>query len=351
MLRITLNDNQRQELRRIGRQAIGRESERAHFVMMSDQGMSAPEIGGVMGYSASRVTDWLERYIQQGAAGLKDEVRSGRPRKEPHLTDVLEAQASQPPTVYGYLQTIWTVGLMLLHLSVRYGVHSSDSGLRRAFKAIRFSWHRPKLSPARRPDPARAVKEARLATVLADATATVVAADECDVCLLAMVRAMWQRIKTQVRLPTPGQNAKLGVLGGLNVRTGQWHFTISKHKRSIDFIAFLTIVLSSYATGVIYVLVDNASIHHSAATRKWLLAHPRLQLVYLPTYTGHQLNPVEKVWWQLKRFIAANRNFRSVPELETAIRSCLLSFSPQVLLQLTHSEVIRKARAALISSQ
>ena len=78
-----------------------------------------------------------------------------------------------------------------------------------------------------------------------------------------------------------------------------WHFTISKHKRSTDFIAFLTVVLSSYAIDAIYILVDNASIHHSAATRKWLLAHPRLQLVYLPTYTGHQLNPVEKVWWQL----------------------------------------------------
>lgn len=140
---------------------------------------------------------------------------------------------------------------------------------------------------------------------------------------------MWQRIKIQVRLPTPDQNAKLGVFGGLNVRTGQWHFTIAKHKRSADFIAFLTVVLSSYATDVIYVLVDNASIHHSAATRKWLLAHPRLQLVYLPTYTGHQLNPVEKVWWQLKRYIAANRNFKSLAELETAIRSCLLSLSPR----------------------
>jgi transposase len=347
MLRIRLNDNQRRELRELGRQGIGRESERAHFVMMSDQGMSAPDIGRRMGYSASRVTEWLARYASQGVAGLKDQPRSGRPRQERHLLDVLETQASQPPTVYGYLQSVWTIGLMVLHLAIRYKVRSSDAGLRRAFKAIRYSWHRPKLAPARRPDPERACKEAHLEAVLADATATVLAADECDLCLLATVRAAWQRVNTQLRLPTPGQNAKLGVFGGLNVRTGQWHFTTSPRKRSIDFIAFLTVVLSGYATGLIYVIVDNASIHHSAVTRKWLLAHPRVQLVYLPTYSGHQLNPVEKVWWQLKRSIAANRNFKSLAELEIAIRSCLLGLSPHALLQLTQSDVTRKAQLAL----
>ncbi len=348
MLRIALNDNQRQELREMGRQAIGRDSERAHFVLMSDQGMSPVEIGRVMGYSASRVRAWLERYIEHGTAGLQDQPRSGRPHAEPHLTDVLETQASQPPTVYGYLQSVWTVGLLLFHLSVRYGVASSDSGLRRAFKAIRYSWHRPKLSPAHRLDPDRAIKTARLEAVLADGAATVIAADECEVGLLAIVRAMWQRVKTQVRLPTPGQNAKLGVFGGLNVRTGQWHFTLSARKRSSEFIAFLTRLLANYTTGIIYVIVDNASIHHSAATRHWLLAHPRVQLVYLPTYTGHQLNPVEKVWWQLKRYIAANRNFKSLDELQHAVQSCLLSFSPAALLQLTQSDVTRKARLPLV---
>jgi hypothetical protein len=44
-VRITLNDVQRQELRRLAREAVGRISERAHFVLLSDQGKSVPEIG------------------------------------------------------------------------------------------------------------------------------------------------------------------------------------------------------------------------------------------------------------------------------------------------------------------
>jgi hypothetical protein len=43
-------------------------------------------------------------------------AEGGSPALEPHLTDIVEAQAGQPPTVYGYLQTVWTVALLMLHV-------------------------------------------------------------------------------------------------------------------------------------------------------------------------------------------------------------------------------------------
>ena len=62
---------------------------------------------------------------------------------------------------------------------------------------------------------------------------------------------MWQRIGTQVHLPTPGQNAKRPIFGGLDVRTGQWFYRLTDHKRSIDFIAFLTDLLAAECAGVL----------------------------------------------------------------------------------------------------
>jgi len=96
-IRIVLNDEQRSELRRLARTAIGRVSERAHFVLLSDQGKSVPEIGAVMGYSAQAVYPWLARYQQQGVAGLYDEPRSGRPPNAPHLAAIVQTQTGQPP--------------------------------------------------------------------------------------------------------------------------------------------------------------------------------------------------------------------------------------------------------------
>ncbi len=347
MLRITLDDTQRAALRQFARQAVGRQSERAHFVLLADQGHSPGEIGRLMGYAVNTVKLWLRRYAARGLAGLADEPRSGRPAREPHLADVVEAQASQAPPSFGYVQALWTVGLLVWHLAHRFGLHVGASTVRRALHALRFSWHRPKLAPARRRDPARAAKEARLRAVLADPQAPVLAADECEVCLLATLRAMWQRVRAQARLATPGQNAKCAVFGALNLRTGQWHYRVSAHKRSADFTGLLTALLSAYAVGTLYVILDNVAIHHSRATLTWLAAHPRVQLVYLPTYCGHQLNPVEKVWWHLKRTVAANRNFTALPQLEACVHGCLRALDPDDLLRLTNCDVIRQARRTL----
>lgn len=348
-VRITLDDTQRTALRQFARQAVGRLSERAHFVLLSDQGLAPDEIGRLIGYTVNTVKLWLSRYLDQGLDGLADEPRSGRPLRERHLTDVVEAQASQAPPSYGYVQAIWTVGLLVAHLATRFHLQASVSSVRRALRALRFSWHRPKLAPARRPDPERLEKQAHLQAILADPSAILVGEDECEVELLATVRAMWQRVRTQVRLPTPGKNAKRAVFGALNLRTGCWHYQVSARKRSVEFTAFLGTLLTSYAIGTIYVILDNATIHHSQVTLTWLAAHPRLQLAYLPTYAGHRLNPVEKVWWQLKRTIAANRNFTDLTQLEATVHRCLRAFRPAALLHLTNCEMTRQAQRALVA--
>ena len=350
MLHITLNDTQRAELRQLGRRAVGRVSERVHFVMLSAQGYSPPEIGDLMGYDAATVRVWLEAYAELGVAGLEDAPRSGRPCKEKLLTAIVQAQASQPPPNFGYLPGYWTLKLLLWHLANRFRIKVSVGTLRRALHRAEFRWKRPKLAPARRPDPLTEQKSAKLTEILADREATIIASDECDLHLLPVLRAMWQRVGQQLRLITPGQNAKRGVFGALNLRTGEWFYHLTDRKRSVEFIAFLMILLTAYPTGLIYVIVDNASIHTSRAVHKWLAEHPRLQLVYLPTYSGHQLNPVEKVWWDLKDCVAANRRFKCLSELDVAIRRYFADFACEQALRLTNSEVVRAAQQGAAKS-
>ncbi|MGQ9815830.1 MAG: transposase, partial [Candidatus Roseilinea sp.] len=70
---------------------------------------------------------------------------------------------------------------------------------------------------------------------------------------------------------------------------------LNQRKRSSDFIVFLEQLLSAYPTGPIYVILDNVSIHTSRVVRSWLADHPRLELLLLPTYAGHALNPIEQI--------------------------------------------------------
>ena len=80
--------------------------------------------------------------------------------------------------------------------------------------------------------------------------------------------------------------------------------------------------------------------------QQWLAAHSRLVLLYLPTYSGHRLNPVEKVWWALKGNIAANRAFRNLAELDAAIHGYFADFPPARVLALINCELVRQAQLA-----
>ena len=341
---IELTETQRAELRRLARQTIGRVSERIHFVLLSDQGKSVPEIASLLGYSAETVYTWLERYQQAGAEGLVDQARSGRPKSEPYLTAIVQAQASQSPRCFGYLAACWTVALLVWHLTQRFKGSVSPSTLRRALDQADFVWGRPKLVLAKRPDPDGPAKLARLETVLAEPEATLIAADECEMQLLPLVRAMWHRRGQQPKVVTPGQNRKRPIFGGVNLRTGLWHYHLTSRKRGIEFIAFLAELVQAYPTGPIYVLIDNASIHTSKAVLKWVSSQPRLELIYLPTYMGHKLNPTEKVWWDLKDTIAANYCFKSLAELDQFIQRYFNNITATDILRLINSAVVRQAQ-------
>jgi putative transposase len=350
-IRITLNDTQIEALRELGWTAPGRVSQRAHFVLMSHSGFSAAEIGRLMYVAENTVKKWLRAYQAQGTAGLTDQSRVGRPPVVKHLHDIVEAQITQSPDCFGYAQMIWTVVMLLMHLRERFRVRVSASTLSRALHALGYSWHRPKLYPASRPDPLDAERRAGLSAALINRSCHLLAVDECDMSLLAVLRGMWQRIGQQVRLPTPGQNAKVGVFGAVNLITGQLQAMCALNKRSIDYIAFLEQILLAYPTGRIKLIVDNGSIHKSAATCTWLALHPRLSCVFLPTYSGHLLNPIEKVWWLLKQHVAANRNYANLDQLIAAIQRWLtFEATPQAMLTLINSPVSRQAANARIPS-
>ena len=347
MLRTALDDTQQAELCQLARKAVRRVAERAHFVRLSAQGYSPPEISRLMGYHPATVRRWLKGYHDRRVAGLDDAPRSGRPPKLRHLPAVVQAQAGQPPPNYGYLRTCWTVALLLYHLRERFRIRVSAATLRQALKRAGFRWTRPKLVLPRRRDAQVEAKRARLAQALADPQATVLAEDECDMHLLPILRAMWQRVGQQLRIPTPGKNVKRHVFGVLNLRTGEWFHHLTDRKRGIEFIACLASLLMAYPIGPIHVIVDNASIHTSQAVQKWLATYPRLHMVYLPTYSGHQLNPVEKVWHDLKDCIAANHPFKSLAELDQAIRRHFLAFTCANALRLSNNDVTRAAQAAM----
>jgi len=96
----------------------------------------------------------------------------------------------------------------------------------------------------------------------------------------------------------------------------------------------LEVLVDQYAPRPLVVVLDNMSIHKARAADRWLAAHPWVLLVWLPRYSGHRHNPVEKVWWRVKGWLTANRLLPSIGALIQVVHDFFRSFTPELALQL-----------------
>lgn len=329
-----LTDDERRLLQRLARTEVGRVSERMHMVLLSGRGYSVPQIAAIFDCDEATVRTWLGRFATDGVGGLRDRPRSGRPRRaDADAGEVIGQTLGEAPAACGYLAGYWTVAMLAAHLATAHGLAVGRTTLRRVLRRLDYRWRRPRHEL--RHDPDAPAKMAHIAErICAIPAAAVLALDECDVQLLPVLRAQWMRRGRQVRVATPGGNRKRAVFGALDLETGGWHYAVCARKRAAEFVAFLEQVLAAYPERPLLVALDNASIHTAKDVRLWLADHPRIELLYLPAYSGHEQNPVEKVWWRLKDKVAANRLHGSLDALVDTVHAFFASFTPEDALRL-----------------
>jgi len=261
---------------------------------------------------------------------LEDEPRSGRPPKDPQAGPIVDAQASQSPPCSGHVQACWSVALLTAFLAQRFRLLLSCAAVRRYLHQMGWRWARPRLAPARKPDPDAACKTAALheAHALArQGLAHLLYLDESDLHLLPLIRAMWMKGPRR-RIPTPGTNRRRAFFGALDVKSGHWFFADHERKLAVHFVAFLQRLLEAYPTGQVYLALDNAPTHTAKVVQRWLAAHPQVQALWLPKYAAHEVNPVERIWGLMKGAVAADRLAGSIEELAAAARRFFAEMAP-----------------------
>src|SRR3990172_2294999 len=103
--------------------------------------------------------------------------------------------------------------------------------------------------------------------------------------------------------------------------TGEVSAMITSKKRSSEFLNFLRWLLEDiYADrDHVYVFLDNCSIHHTKAVRKYIEENcDGLTVIWNAAYAPN-LNLIERFWGHLKMNAFHNYFFGSVKELESAI--------------------------------
>lgn len=286
------------------RQEVGRVSVRAHIILLSDRGYSAPKIAELHGVTDPMVYKWMDRFDEEGPSGLYDRDREGRPPKideeaEAEIEKLLESE----PTEYGENATRWTTPRIAEQLRKKQGIDVHPDTVRDALKRLEYSWTRPRRqlpSPADREEKMAQVRQRIAAT---SEETTVLFADETELKRFPPLRRMWQPVGEQRPVWVPDSNDDFALYGALDIGSGRTFTRAFEKERSDYTIQFLEL-LKSQTTGKVLLIWDRATWHTSGQVEAFLEKLDCFETHLLPPRSP-QANPVEDLWRELKEQVAA----------------------------------------------
>jgi transposase len=302
-----------------------------HMLLLCAMGRTPTEMAAVLLCSRSSVYRTVRAY-RGGTLGLEHDAQ-GRLAPAvrtavllPTLRRSLLALLKAAPRVHGWCRTRWSCATLALTLEAKRGIKGSAETMRRWVHEVGWVWKRAKLV-AKDDDPHRVERLARIRFAYEQLRRceTIVFADELDIHLLPKVGYAWMPQGTQVEVMTPGTNAKHYLAGALDLATGTLHHCQGPRKTNALFRDLLQTLEDAYPAGQyerLYVVVDNYKIHKAKAVDEWLANHPRVSLLFLPTYCP-RANPIERAFGDVHDLCTRNHTRKRLPDLVADVEAHL----------------------------
>jgi transposase len=129
----------------IRRSEESRYDHRLHGVLLVAQGMTCPQVSGLLGDAPRSVEYWVRRFEARGLAGLSEGQRSGRPRRlsEAQLQEVDKA-VRQTPRDLGLTGTLWDGKTLSAWIQQRFQIHLAVRQCQRLFRQRGFRLRKPR---------------------------------------------------------------------------------------------------------------------------------------------------------------------------------------------------------------
>lgn len=325
---IRLSRNQKKRLKTIYKKESGKPSQRAHMVLLDNQGYSIQEIAAICQCDRNTVSTQLKNFKEKRAKGLYDGCRRGAPKiLEEEDEQYLIESLSKPPMEFGYFATVWTLAMMMDLLKKERNKKISQSGLKEVLRKRNWKWNRPKQIPPSA-EPIKEEEKQEILRLLKNPgeDEVILFQDEMDLELLPRITGAWMPVGKQLEIPTPGKNQITCIFGFFNPHNKDFFYKMVRtrsQKTAKNFIAALHQIRHLHPGKKIHIVVDNAIIH-SLKTK--LLK--RFREVYAEQVVIHFLpkrcpilnSAIERFWSFCKLRVATNWFYETQDNLEKGFR-------------------------------
>lgn len=291
---------------------------RVRIVLGASEGIANKVLARQLGTSLPTVLLWRRRFQSDGLPGiLEDRPRSGRPK---HITPEQEAAVVE--------KTLHSRPRNATHWSVR--LMARDQGLSPA--TVQRIWQKHHLQP-HRVETFKFSTDPQFVAKVRDIVGLYLNPPDKAIVLSIDEKSQIQALdRTQPILPLrPGvperqthdyeRHGTTTLFAALDVAVGKVIGHCQARHRHEEFIRFLDKVDAETDPGLpVHLILDNYAAHKHPAVKQWFADHPRYQLHFTPT-SASWLNQVERWFAEITRKRIRRGTFRSVRELERAIRA------------------------------
>jgi transposase len=316
---LALTDEERTTLERWARRRTSSQALalRCRIVLACAEGASNAAVATQLRMSRPTVTKWRSRFMARRLEGLADEPRPGAARTitDEQVEQVLVATLETTPAD----ATHWSTRGLARHLGMS---QSAISRIWRAFGLKPYLVDTFKLSTDPQfIDKVRDVvglylNPPQAAMVLCVDEKTGVQALDRTAPILPLLPGVPQRATHDYT-----RHGTTNLYAALEMASGKVISQMTARHRAVEFKRFLAHIDQQVPAGLdVHVVCDNSSTHKTPAIQGWLLAHPRFQLHFTPTYSSW-LNLVERWFAELTTKWLRRGTHRSVAELERSIQS------------------------------
>jgi transposase len=337
-----------------------------HVLLLCAAGRTPSEVASVLFCSRSSVYRIVRAY-RAGTLRFDETSEQAMQQRRlrlltPSLKRSVYALLKTTPRALGWCRTRWSCATLAVELQVRRGITVSVETMRHWLHELGWEWKRARVT-AKDNDPDRVEKLARIRLAIEQlrAGAALFFADELDISLLPKVGYQWMPKGEQVAVMTPGTNEKRYLAGALDLTTGTITHWVWYRKQSGLFLDLLDTLDRTHPAPLfshLTIVVDNAKLHKAKKVQQWLAAHPRFELLYLPTYCP-RANPLERAFGDVHDQCTRNHTRKRIWHLVQDVRQHLrvngpwryalseIYYTPEVTAAVAARQAAKSSLAAL----
>ncbi len=144
----------------IRRSEESRYDHRLHGVLLVAQGMTCPELAGLLGDAPRSVENWVHQFENRSLAGLLEGERSGRPRRLDQMQlEGINAVLRRTPREVDMGGTLWDGKSLAAWIDREYQIQLGTRQCQRLFRQLGFRLRKPRPAIAQAdPGPQKAHK-------------------------------------------------------------------------------------------------------------------------------------------------------------------------------------------------